>query len=81
MQFNLDDTLHVAGPVVGTGKTKRKDGPAGEMIHKHMDGTVNTLASGEQCLALPSIGRLRASPEVHFARVTIFSPRWPLISP
>jgi len=40
---------------------KEKDGPAGEMMHKHMDSTVNPLASGEQCLALPSIGRLQAS--------------------
>lgn len=55
MQFNLDDALYVPGPVVGIGKTKRKEGPAGEM-HKHTDVAVSTLAVGEQCLALPSIG-------------------------
>lgn len=36
MQFNLDDALYWLGPGVDIGKTKRKDGPAGEMMHKHM---------------------------------------------
>lgn len=56
MQFNLDDALYVPGPVVGVGKTKRKEGPAGEKMHKHTDSAVSTLTVGEQCLALSSIG-------------------------
>lgn len=76
MQFNHDDALYWLGPGVGIGKTKRKDGPAGEMMHKHM-GQYCAHSGFQKTAPGPAQHRLTWRYNMLMWQI---SPRWLLIS-